>query len=148
MAGTANPNLPTYLLNATTVIARAAEYPGSTDFTGGMNRGGSNAPGVGINTGDIDPKLTDWSVLDQDGAARDPQNSQHLGGDGTTAGSETASSVINADQDPDFNDTLFYGVADQQAAPGVVYNVGAGAINETDFTIEIGDRAWGTIPVA
>lgn len=147
MAGRDNPNLPTYLLNATTVAARAAEYPGSTDFTGGMNRGGSNAPGIGINTGDIDPKTSDWTVLDQAGAARVPQDSQHLGGDGTTVGSPTANSPINADQDPDFNDTLAFVTATQAAAPGAVYDVGSGATNRTNFTIQIGETAWGTITV-
>lgn len=147
MAGTANPNLPTFLLNATTVIARAIEVP-DADFAGGMNRGGSNAPGVGINTSDIDPKLDNWSLLDQFSAARNPQDSQHLGGDGTTVGSPTANSPINADQDPDFNDTLAFVVADTQAAPDVEFDTVSGAVNQTNFTIEIGDRAWGTIPVA
>lgn len=35
------------------------------DWAGGMNLGASNAPGVGINTGDFSPKAMDWSETER-----------------------------------------------------------------------------------
>ena len=157
MAGVSNPNLPTYELNATSVVARAAEYPGGAAiFAGGVNEGGSCAPGIGINTSFIDPKLEDWSVEDQHEDARDPQLGQHLGGLGLGNGVEspvptdvTSAFPLQAAQGADLNDTLTFIVALAQAAPGVGFGAGnADPINRTDVTIEIGDRAWGTNTVA
>jgi len=138
-------NLPTYGLNQSAVSTRTFEVP-AADFSGGMNKGGSNAPGVGINTGNIDPKLTDWSVQDQNGLARDPQATQHIGGGGLGAGDQAAFAVNAVQNDgADVNDTLTYIEALAQAAPGVGFGAGnADPINRTDVTIEIGDRAWGT----
>lgn len=162
MAGEAHGNnLPTFQLKATTVTTLNALYPtdvfddddgdGSlSDPYLGCNRAGSNAPGIGINTGNIDPKLTDWSILDQAEEVRIPQDSQHIGGDGLGAGDATVN-PINAVVDPfgvvaiDFDDTLSYIVALAQAAPGVGFGaLNADPINRTAVTIEIGDVAWGT----
>ncbi len=142
-------NLPTYELNAASVTIRDSELSiAGQDWAGGVNKGGSNAPGIGINTSTIDPKLTDWSVLDQAELARNPQNSQHIGGDGLGAG-DTTTSPLNAVQGSDVNDTLTYIEALAQAAPGVGFGAAnADPINRTDVTIEIGDRAWGTNTVA
>ena len=90
---------PTYFLDPADVTARNAEYTGTpfTDTTGdgtyatpylGVNRGGSNAPGIGMNPsttpgasdGAVD--ANDWTVLDQAGAARNPQDGQQIGGSG------------------------------------------------------------------
>ena len=94
----------TYFLDPTTVTAREAEVP-NADFAGGLNRGGSNAPGVGINIdgGDV---TNDWTIPDQHGVARAPQDSQHLG-NGDNAGVEGPGTVpINVtDNDAEFNDT-------------------------------------------
>jgi len=140
-------NIPVYLLDATTVATRAAEVP-NADFTGGMNKGGSNAPGVGINTGDVDPKLDDWSILDQSGVGRLPQASQHIGGDGLGAGNQD-SFGLQAVQGADTNDTLSYIAAVVQAAPGIGMGAGnADPINRTGKTVEIGERVWGTDTVA
>lgn len=151
-------NLATYQLTGATVTARNAEYTGTpftdsgagtfADPTLGCNRAGSCASGLGINTGNIDPKLEDWSILDQAGAARVPQDSQHLGGDGLGDGDATVN-PINAIQGSDINDTLSYITALAQAAPGVGFGAAnADPVNRTDVTIEIGDRAWGTNTVA
>lgn len=154
-------NLPTFQNNATTVTARNAEYTGdplddgdgdgtASDPYLGCNRAGSCAPGIGINTGNIDPKLEDWSIEDQDEAVRIPQDSQHIGGDGLGAGDATVN-PINAVVDPygvsaiDFDDTLSYITALAQAADGVGFGaLNADPINRTGITIEIGDVAWGT----
>lgn len=144
-------NLATYLLNATSVAARDAEQEVSGQFAGGMNLGGSNAPGVGIATQVINPKLDDWSVEDQHEAARVPQDSMHIGGDGLDAGEAllVGESVINVVQGADINDTMSFIVALAQAAPGVGFGAAnADPVNRSDQTIEIGDRAWGTNTVA
>lgn len=152
-------NLPAYQLDAATVATRNGEFPGTpfTDGDGdgsisdpylGCNRAGSNAPGIGVNTGNIDPKLDDWSVLDQDGAARVPQNSQHIGGDALGDGGDTVNpleSIIDPNGAPIFGDTLSFIEALAQAAPGVGFGAANGnPINRTAVTIEVGDRAWGT----
>ena len=141
-------NLATYQLNATSVTARNSELGVSGQFAGGGNLAGSCAPGIGICTGFIDPPLDNWSVLDQAGAARTPQDSQHLGGDGLGAGDATVN-PLNCVQGADINDTLSYITALAQAAPGVGFGAAnADPKNRTAVTIEIGDRAWGTNTVA
>lgn len=60
----------------------------NADMDGGANKGGSNAPGLGINVGaeglsNGAVKLSEWTVLDQHGAARSPQDGAHIG-EGTT----------------------------------------------------------------
>jgi len=140
-------NLATYHQDQVTKAARESEVS-AADFDNGMNKGGSCAPAIGINTGGVDPKLDDWSVLNQAGAARDPQHSQHIGGDGTSV-ANTASEPVRAVQGADVNDTLTYEVAAAQAADGV--GIGAGnsdPINRTGQTVEIGERIWGTNTVA
>lgn len=138
-------NLATYYLsdNAANTV-RQPEVP-LADFEGGMNRGGSCAPGLGINTGNVNPKLDDWTVLDQDGNARAPQNGQHLGGSGLGDGDQSVT-PIRADLDPDFDSELHFRVADAAVGPGGIYHIGDGAINQTGANVEIGDRLWGTVP--
>jgi hypothetical protein len=162
MAGLDKASLPTYLLDSAAVAARNAEYAGTpfTDTTGdgttgapalGCNRAGACAPGIGINTGDVDPKVSDWTTLDQAGAARAPQDSQHIGGSGLGAGDATVEPVRadeTAQQVVDINDTVAFVVADTQAADGAVMDSVTGAVNQTGKQVEIGQRAWGTIPVA
>lgn len=92
-------NRQTFFLSSADVTARNAEYTGTpfTDTNGdgtyanpylGCNRAGSCAPGIGIAT-DVPnlPPITDpagfnWTLLDQDGDPRTPQDSQHIGGGG------------------------------------------------------------------
>lgn len=138
-------NLPTSSVNAATLATRSAEVP-NADFTGGMNPGGCNI-GIGITTALSDPKLTDWTLLDQAGAARAPQNSQHIGGNALGDGDQSTMpiTVING---VDVNDTAVFVVADQVATNGQVFDTVSGAINVSDRTIQIGERAWGAIPVA
>ena len=138
-------NLATYAVNPATLATRSGEVP-NADFTDGMNRGGCNQ-GVGICTDVRDTQLVDWSVLDQDGATRAPQNSQHIGGNGLGVG-DASVTPINVINGADINDTAVYEVADQVAANGAIYHIGTGAINVGTSTIQIGERAWGAIPVA
>jgi len=139
-------SIPTYFLDPTAVAARDAEMVVSGQFVGGMNLGGSNAPGVGINTAGYNPKLSDWSIEDQHEAARAPQDSAHLGNTGLGAGTEGVGTVpINGVQGSDVNDTLSFIAAVVQAAPGAGFGAaGADPVNRSSRTIEIGERAWGT----
>ena len=88
---------PTYLQIDATVSARAAEVPAAS-FANGMNVGGSNAPGIGINMGvaDLVGEPQQFTLLDQGRpvesgqqatpVARDPQISQQIGGNALGAG--------------------------------------------------------------
>ncbi len=171
MAEILNPNMIGFVSDDVgAVTSRNAEYDGSplTDQGGdgtfddpylGANRAGSCSPGIGINTGDIDPKLDDWTVLDVNDAARDPQQGQHIGGDAFNPQANYPSSggvegsgytnPIKAFQLPilDFNDVMSFSVADTAAAPDAVYDTGTNAVNKTGKTVAIGDRIWGPIPV-
>ena len=119
MVGIVAPNLASFVTDDAAVVARNAEVPGSTlqpsgedplsDVDGdgnydvpylGMNRTGSNAPGIGICTGDVHVTAADlaltppaqrfdnWTELDQGvkdaftPAARTPQVSTVLGNSG------------------------------------------------------------------
>lgn len=57
-------NLTTYYVDSTARTARESEVP-NADFDNGMNDAASNAPGVGINTGNYDPKPSDWWRTEQ-----------------------------------------------------------------------------------
>ncbi len=127
-------NLAIYNLNGTLVTARAAEVP-AADFAGGMNKGGSCAPGIGINTGNYDPKASDWPRI-ADTAAHD---SQHIG--------QTAS-ALQAVQGADINDTVAFVQTIAAIAPDAVLNIATGAVNKTGKTVPSGSWAWGVIPVA
>jgi hypothetical protein len=114
---------PTYFLDATAVAARDAEYTGTpcTDVSGdgsyadpylGCNRAGSNAPGIGINASPTEAasngavNANEWTVLDQHGAARAPQDGQHIGDTGLGAGDAGVGSVpINVWNPADMNNT-------------------------------------------
>ena len=128
MSGVATPNLPTFYK----APDRSAEVTGA-DWAGGLNTGGSCAPGVGINTGDYDPKVSDWS---QD--ARDAQESELIGG--------TQKGPITAVQGADVNDQLSFVQATGDTAPDA--EIVAGVVNRTGKTIPNGSWAWGTKTIA
>jgi len=87
-------NLATSFLDATSVAARAIEVPAAS-FDDGMNLGASNAPGIGIATdvANLTGASSGWTLLDQFAAARTPQDSQHIGGDGLDDGISGTGSV-------------------------------------------------------
>jgi hypothetical protein len=78
---------PTYYIDDATVTTRESEVP-NADFDGGGNLAGSCAPGIGIGVGTANVVGTSdqFTLLNQAGAARVPQNSQHIGGNGLGAG--------------------------------------------------------------
>jgi len=100
-------SVATYFLDPTAVAARDAEMLVAGQFAGGCNLGASNAPGIGIGTGNGQCKLSDWSMTDQAEAARDPQDSQHIGNTGLGAGTAGGPTVpINVEDGADLNDTV------------------------------------------
>ena len=76
---------PTYFVDDVAVAARKAEASQSipdASWVTGMNAGGSNACGLGINQagGAVVGTPEQFTLLDQAGAARAPQDSQLIGG--------------------------------------------------------------------
>jgi hypothetical protein len=144
-------NLPTYGRNEAAITARSAQTP-NADFSGGMNLGASSAPGVGIATVVVNPKLSDWTVEDQFEAARAPQGTQHIGGLGIEDGNADVYYPVQYakyDVTPgvdDINDQAYFVAAAQQAIAGG--DMGGGVLNLSDQTVEIGDRVWGSLAVA
>lgn len=76
---------PTYFIDDVARTAREAEVT-AADFDNGMNLGGSNACGIGINMneGAVVGTPEQFTLLDQFENARAAQISQHIGGEGLT----------------------------------------------------------------
>lgn len=72
---------PTAFQDDAAVVARSPEVP-LADFLNGMNMGGSNAVGIGINIagGEVVGTPEQFTLLDQNGLARVGQRSQSIGG--------------------------------------------------------------------
>jgi hypothetical protein len=94
MTSEATQNSPVTISLFATLFARAAEVPNS-NFNSGMLGGGG---GVGVGIADKQPDLTGnpdgWTLLDQSnpdgaGAARTPQLSEYIGGNGLGLGTPT-----------------------------------------------------------
>jgi hypothetical protein len=75
---------PSYYLNGTLVSARGSQVPAAS-FANGANAAASCAPGIGIGEGvtAVAGTLDQFTLLDQAGAGRTPQDSQHIGIAGT-----------------------------------------------------------------
>lgn len=141
-------NLATYGRNEAAVTAREAQVA-LADFDDGLNLGASNAPGIGICTDVVNPKLSDWSVLDQNEDARDPQGTQHIGGLGIEGGNEGTLYDIQVVQGADVNDTVSFIEVLADAVPGQGMGLAnADPVNRTGQNVVIGDRVWGTNTVA
>ena len=141
-------NLPTYGRNEAAATARESQVP-LADFNDGANLPASNAPGIGISTGVVNPTVDEWTTEDQHEEARVPQGTQHIGGKGIEEGNADAYYDIQAVQGADVNDTVSFIVATTEAAPGAGFgDGGAEPLNRTDETIAVGDRAWGVNTVA
>jgi hypothetical protein len=125
-------NLPTYELSA--ALIRSGEVA-AADWADGMNKGGSCAPGIGINTGDYQPKAFDWPRI-EDTAAHE---SQHIG---------QTEAVIQVVQGADVNDQVAFVQADAETAPDAELDATTGADNKTGKTVPASDWAWGVIPQA
>jgi hypothetical protein len=73
---------PTCFIDTTAVAARTSEVSGA-DWDNGVNAAASNAPGIGINAGGgaVVGTPNQFTLLDQTGTARTPQDSSQIGGD-------------------------------------------------------------------
>lgn len=126
-------NLVTYYIDSTARTARESEVPLAA-FDNGMNDAASNAPGIGVNTGDYDPKASDWPRIER------MQDSQIFGED---------ASGLNC-IDATFGATALVGFS-QAAAPVVadgdididVGGSGFAIVNRTGVTIPAGAWCWG-----
>tara|TARA_R110000822_G_scaffold11142_1_gene41210 strand:+ start:9541 stop:9909 length:369 start_codon:yes stop_codon:yes gene_type:complete len=76
-------NEPTAYVNDVDLSLRSSEVP-LASWTTGLTYGASNAPGIGVATANpgLAQSLPNWTLLDQDSAARTPQVSQIIGGGG------------------------------------------------------------------
>lgn len=101
---------PVTFVDATARTTRGSEQT-VADWDGGMNMG-SCSPGVGINLGDGALPAIDapgqagygWTLLDQAGAARTPQDSQSIGGIGLNAGATTNQPILTISAQADAGD--------------------------------------------
>jgi hypothetical protein len=131
-------NLTTYYIDSTAITAREAEtVHADTLYTGGMNEAGSNAPGIGINTGNHSPSTSSWA---QDSTDERMQDSNIIGG--------TASGLHC--KDATFGDTALVGfsvaaapIADGAAIDADVDGSGFAIVNRTGVTIPSGAWCWG-----
>lgn len=129
-------NLPTYFIDSTLRAARAAEYAVAGVFDGGGNLAASCAPGIGINTGDYDPKASDWARIDMSSAGLDiVQDSQQIG--------EAQSGVFCLDPATVGDDeVLAFGLTTAEVAPDAIAFTAAGFAmrNRTGQTVP--DASW------
>ncbi len=72
----------TFFQDDSVVVLRKVELP-NANFANGMNLGGSNAGGIGINQGGgaIDGRPSQFTLLDQNELPREAQISQSIGGE-------------------------------------------------------------------
>jgi len=77
---------PFCFIDDAAVTALGVRVPAASVDTG-MNRGASNAPGIGISDDNpgLDESLPSWTLLDQFGDPRNAQVSQCIGGPGISA---------------------------------------------------------------
>jgi hypothetical protein len=77
--------------NDTTARATRTVEVSGADWNTGLNRGGGNNVGIGINAGggEVVGTPEQFTLTDQNGAARTPQNTQSIGGTALDGGSET-----------------------------------------------------------
>jgi len=123
-------NLATYAIGTT----RAGEVT-AADWAGGMNKGASNAPSVGTNTGDYNPKEQDWPRIEDTVA----HQSGIIG---------AAAVDVNTVNGADVNNEVAFVAADASTAPDAVLDATTGAVNRTGQTVPSGAYVWGEIPVA
>ena len=134
MAGLATPNRATYYRDSAVRTARASQVTGAS-FTDGANNGGCAGPGIGIATGEVNPK---WNTSTSTPSGTPPiwGASQYIGlVPGSNGRIETYVSS------GDLNDQ----VALVQATAGVAIDavIASGVTNKTGVALVTGDWAWG-----
>lgn len=131
-------NIPTLFYDTDVVVERVTEVP-FADFRGGMNQGGSCAGGIGVNTGDYDPKSQDWQG-DPVGANRDYLRSGYIGID---SGGNDLVNMWREDGDHLLDFVGFgYNNTPGEVAPGGALDSFLVLINETGKSIPENSFAW------
>lgn len=138
-------NLPIGFINGWTVERREAEQPSiGGSFETGNNLAGSNASGVGVNTGDFNPNLASWRRIPQVPFVA----SMHMGGSGYGEGDRLTFPVLGVLPDGSFAGIAFV-QAEQDTPPlGVLDPNGVSAINRTADVVPAGQWVFGTISVS
>lgn len=132
MAGIAAPNKPQFFQ----APAGQRSTVAGADFIGGMNRGGSNAPGIGISTGVAGVKAENWS------------DDERLIYESIAIGQVNAADINLYDPiTPDNNNEVSYVQADGDIAVNAEIKAGTGALNRTGAVIPNGTWAWGEVLV-
>lgn len=129
-------NLTTYYVDSTARGLRELDVP-LADFDEGMNDAASNAPGIGVNTGNHSPSTSSWA---QDSTDERMQDSQIFGED---------ASGLNC-IDGTFGATALVGfsvaaapIADGDPIDADVDGSGFAIVNRTGVTIPTGAWCWG-----
>ena len=128
-------NQATYFIDSALIAARELELP-NANFADGANKAASNAPGIGINTGDHSPTESSWSQIEQ------VAESQLI---------SEAKSGINT-EDATFGQTALvgFGPADAITAPDAPMTVdvagsGFDTVNRTGESVPSAAWTWGAI---
>jgi len=123
MSGVAAPNVAAYFQAPS---GQRATVSGA-DWDGGMNKGASNAPGVGINTGDFDPKASDWSEVER---------LDYESGQFGLAKADLASTSADAE-------SLSFVQAEAETAPDAELVADSDVFNLTGQTVPADSWVWG-----
>jgi hypothetical protein len=135
MAGIQNPNAPTSFYDAQYIAARSTEIP-SANWQDGLNRGGSCSNGIGINTGDYNPKNQDWWRAN----APEEAISGYIGIDSGPQGLVTALDI----NDGQWKRVAFVQPNSDTPDGGVLINyLATDVINRTGETVPNGQWVWG-----
>ena len=140
MAGTVAPNKPIFYRDVTEIQARLAEVGGNAEkFTDGCNRGVANGA-VGINTGDYDPKITDFPRITHFGGP-----ASYIGklAEATANFEDSMVGLLNeGDQASEISKRVGFDVAGSATADGADYGT-LPVTNLSGKTIPSGGWAWG-----
>lgn len=131
MAGVANPNKPQFYQAP---VGQQTTAP-DADYVGGANRGGCNAPALGICTGVAGVKSEDWS------------DDERLIYESQAIGQTTEDVTLYDPITPDNNNEVSYVQADGDIAVDAEIKAGTGALNRTGEVIPTGTWAWGEVLV-
>lgn len=126
-------NLVTYYVDSTLKTARESDVP-LANFDNGANNAASNAVGIGINTGDYDPKASDWRRTEQ------MMDSQFIGED--ASGLNCIDGTFGATALVGFSVTAG-DIAPDGTIDADVDGSGFAIVNRTGVTIPTGSWAFG-----
>lgn len=141
----ATRNLPIGFINEYTVERRESEQAGiGGAFDGGNNRAGSNASGVGINTGDFNPNVASWRRIPQVPFVA----SMHIAGSAYGDGDRMTWPVAGVLPDGTLVGIAFVQAEQDTPSLGVLDPNGVNAINRTNDVVPEGQWVFGTVEIS